>query len=101
MTTEWEVRPYRTPAFVGDVVNPHPKAGEIEIGDNLILHPKGEPDEDVCVHLTEGDPGGKMLGVVARANRMGASGDKRFAKGASVAFEEKHVFRLEKTTGTP
>ena len=98
MNPEWQIRPYETPAFVQDVVSPHPRAGIIVIGDNAILHLKDEPGEDVCVRVTQTGPDGRMLGVISRANRIGARGDGRLAKGASVEFEEKHVFRLEKAT---
>jgi hypothetical protein len=99
MNPEWQNRPYETPAFVQDVGSPHPRASRlIDIGDNVILHRKDEPGEDVCVRVTQADPGGRMLGVIARANRIGARGDGRLAKGVSVEFEEKQVFRLEKAT---
>jgi hypothetical protein len=98
MNPEWQIRTYETPAFVQDVVSPHPRASIIDIGDNVILHLKDEPEEGVCVRVTQAGPGGRMLGVIARANRIGARGDGRLAKGASVEFEEKQVFRLEKAT---
>jgi hypothetical protein len=99
MNPEWPVRPYKTFAFVQDMVSPQPRASIIQIGDNVSLHLlEDESGEDVCVCVTQIAPNGRMLGVISRANRRGPRGDGRLATGAPVEFEEKQVFRMDKAT---
>jgi hypothetical protein len=98
MNLEWQVRPYEPPTSIQDVVSPHPRSGIIDIGDNIILHLETEPTVDVYVRVIQADSNGRMLGVIARANRIGARGESSVATGTSVEFEEKHVFCLEKAS---
>jgi hypothetical protein len=99
MNPEWHVRPYEPLSVIKEVVRPHPRADRIDCGDNVILRLKNDQSgEDVCVRVTQLMSGGRMAGVISRANRMSARGDRRLAKGTPVEFEETHVFRLEKAT---
>lgn len=99
MNAEWHIRPYEPLSVAQEVVRPHPRAHIIDIGDNVILRLKNdESGEDVCVPVTQGTSCGGMAGVISRASRMSARGDRRLAKDTSVEFEGKHVFRLGKAT---
>jgi hypothetical protein len=97
MNPEWHIRPYEPLSVAIEVVRSHPRADKIDFGDNVILRLKNdESGEDVCVRVTQFISGGRMAGVISRAYRMSARGDRKLAKGISVEFEETHVFRLEK-----
>ena len=100
MKSKWHIRPYERWAFVRDVQHPHPRAGIIDAGDNVILYlADDDSKEDLCVRVEPPvAPGARMTGVISRANQMGSRGDSTLAVGTSVEFEEKHVFRLEKAT---
>src|SRR5258708_33304576 len=94
MNPEWQTRTYEKPVFVQDA-NSHQRAN-IDVDYTVIL--KYMSGEDVWVGMIQTGPGGRMQGMISRANRIGARGDRRLAKNATVEFEEKQVFRLEKAT---
>ena len=94
MEAIWKVRPYPKPAFAQPV--PSDPTTQLRIGDVAALRAAvdaGDTDIMVRVGALDGD---RAEGTIARSNRLGASGDKRFAVGLTVLFEERHVFRIER-----
>ncbi len=88
-------RPFDPPATTRDVVDAHPTAATIEVGDEIVLYLEDDPDQN-AIYLRVMRPDGELLGEVSRANRPGARGDARLAKGAPLAFQERNVIRYAK-----
>ena len=98
-TLEWMVRSSPGFIFVDSLPTPDPRAGKIERGDRVVLHPKGYPqDEEVSVRVDQPASDGPMSGVITYAPGAQAREDSRLARGTRVEFEERHVFRLAKAT---
>jgi hypothetical protein len=100
MTPRWQTRQYEPISFARDVLHPHPKAGEIEIGDTIVLYVEGDDKREapVYVHLTDIAPSGMMAGKIFRAGKGGPGGDQQLAEGAAAAFDGDNIFRIEKAT---
>jgi hypothetical protein len=96
MDTTWKVRPYPHPAFARDVGSDD--TDQLRVSDIAVLHASDDDkDIDIRVRVLTID-GNRVQGKIAFPNKHSAAGDKRFAPGLSVLFEERHVFRLERAT---
>lgn len=94
MDTIWKVRPYSKPAFAQPA--PSDPTTQLRIGDVAALRATNDADDtDIMVRVSALDMD-RAEGTIARSNRLGAAGDKRFAVGLKVLFEERHVFRIER-----
>ena len=108
MDAIWKVRPYPQPSFaraVGSTESEQLGVSDIDLlvrfskpKSLLTVHASGDDkDVDIRVRVAKIE-GNRLQGEIAFPNRHSAAGDKRFAPGLSVLFEERHVFRLERAT---
>jgi hypothetical protein len=101
MDFKWHVRSSGKPAYARDVgSNVEP---DVEVGKDVVLRVTQDgADYEVFARVTESLPGGgRMRGVVSRSNTLGArTGDSRLAVGATIAFDESNVIRLESKPAT-
>ena len=95
MKIQWLERQYLGPVVARSVLPPHRVGAPIQLGDEVVLYVTGAPkDHDVFVRVDTQLSEGKFEGTVSRANRLGAKGDNRLAKGACVSFQDSHVMRV-------
>ncbi|MCH8823244.1 MAG: hypothetical protein IH984_07010 [Planctomycetes bacterium] len=93
MSLQFKLRTYDTPITVYDVGKP-PASLSIELGDEVVLYLKDDPDDKnpIHVHVTGLAGNGKLSGKISRANRPGAQGESRLTKDALLDFNERNVF---------
>ncbi len=97
MSLRFMERPFDPPATTRDVVDPHPTVATVEIDDEVVLYLEDDRDQDaIDVRVMHQGADGELLGEISRANRPGARGDARLARGASLAFHERNVIRYAK-----
>ena len=94
---DFKNRPYESPSFVRDVANSDSVVPEVDVGDEVVLYLENDLEKtDIYVRVQALKNDGQLTGIIEKANRLGANGDPRLTKGASIEFLEQNVFRLTK-----
>ena len=97
---EWKLRGWETWTIAQDPDHPNPRAQVLDVGDTVVLYLASDvlQEEAIFVRVQDLSVGASALiwGVISRANRPGACSDEGLALGAQVAFEQRHVFQLQK-----